>query len=518
MTMLERTNTVPGVGRPMFDQVGAPTGRSFVRSTLGETTVPDDLFDGVKIPKERREPQAAAEAPPQPSRASSEKRSGVPVARLLGWAVPLLAVVAVIVLWSVSVWLLIAAAIAAAVGGIATLIGWLWRRRTGRRHALQAGRGTTATSWPGRARSGSRWNPGNWRTGRRPGGRGSAGRSGSGRQSAGRSRTGRGLTGGRVSGAGRGTTGRSGRGKRGHRSAGTDGPARRGIRSWAKPSGARTGRSPRNASPRQGSPSAARTGPASGRWARSRANPATWIGPRHAAAKALRKAERPEPAKRRSSSARRKTDRRDEKPQARRRWRILRKKAPTADTAKSTTDNNKGSGEGEQAKSQDKKPPKKNAKKETGRRARKRVDDIEVDDTGWPIFRPDQIPPPKPEATPSRPKPPVTTAPRRTNMSDRTANPYASMIDASSKESFRATCTQAATAARADAARLDEEASDLRRQAAGWQQKELDDVAEPLLREAAQLEETAGLRRQAAAAYDANAGNNSNSSAASGAV
>ena len=76
-------------------------------------------------------------------------------------------------------------------------------------------------------------------------------------------------------------------------------------------------------------------------------------------------------------------------------------------------------------------------------------------------------------------------------------------IDLSSTTTFRKSLQEAATKARHDAQTKEDEAAELRRQAQSWIDRELPDAAEPLLREAAALEETAAQRRQAAAAYEA---------------
>lgn len=87
------------------------------------------------------------------------------------------------------------------------------------------------------------------------------------------------------------------------------------------------------------------------------------------------------------------------------------------------------------------------------------------------------------------------------SVTTRTDNPYVHQIDESSVASFRAACATAATEAERDAAQKDEEAGEMRRQAAEWIDKGVDSAAEPLLREAAALEAVADNRRQAAAAY-----------------
>lgn len=87
-------------------------------------------------------------------------------------------------------------------------------------------------------------------------------------------------------------------------------------------------------------------------------------------------------------------------------------------------------------------------------------------------------------------------------MSDTVTNPYAHLIDSSSKATFRATTQEAADKARKDAQDREEKAAELRRQAQSWIEKGSPEIAEPLLQEAARLEEDASTRRQAAAAYE----------------
>ncbi|WP_346158556.1 hypothetical protein [Nonomuraea recticatena] len=87
-------------------------------------------------------------------------------------------------------------------------------------------------------------------------------------------------------------------------------------------------------------------------------------------------------------------------------------------------------------------------------------------------------------------------------MSNTVTNPYAHLIDSSSKATFRASTQEAAEQARKDAREREEQAAALRSDAQGWIEKGSAEIAEPLLREAAALEEDAEKRRQAAAAYE----------------
>lgn len=255
----------------------------------------DDLFEGVKPPKEEREsPQPAArEAAPATSK---DKSSGVPLSRLWWWAVPLLLVVLAVVLWSVSVWLLVAVAAAAVVGVIVSALVWWWQRRSGRssrtrswtssptgrtggsgrslglggRSSGAGGGGRRTGSGTGRSsRTGSRMNPGNWFKG------------GSGRSAKG---SGTATRGGQSAGSG----GRSGRGGRLRSLLGS------GQRGSGSTSGGRTSGSGAGTKSRHGSGSHGKGGSTAGggRWSRSPANPATWFGPRRAAAKSEREAQK----------------------------------------------------------------------------------------------------------------------------------------------------------------------------------------------------------------------------------
>lgn len=83
---------------------------------------------------------------------------------------------------------------------------------------------------------------------------------------------------------------------------------------------------------------------------------------------------------------------------------------------------------------------------------------------------------------------------------------YASQIDKTNKQTMRTSLTTVATTARVDAATLEDEARDLRRQAANLSDKErLTGAADSLLREAAGREEDSESRLGLAAAYEAKA-------------
>jgi hypothetical protein len=99
----------------------------------------------------------------------------------------------------------------------------------------------------------------------------------------------------------------------------------------------------------------------------------------------------------------------------------------------------------------------------------------------------------------------AATEQRSTTMTtaERAANPYATQADASTERTFRASLSQAGSAARAQAAQMQTEAGELRRQAAAWQESDNPDAAAPLLAEAARLEANAEKRLKAAATYDA---------------
>jgi hypothetical protein len=83
---------------------------------------------------------------------------------------------------------------------------------------------------------------------------------------------------------------------------------------------------------------------------------------------------------------------------------------------------------------------------------------------------------------------------------------YTDMIDPSTTETLVETLGQAADSARADAARLEERAAELRSNAASLEDKPgMRDAAENIIREAAALEATAELRLGLAAGYESRA-------------
>jgi hypothetical protein len=287
------------------------------------------------------------------------------------------------------------------------------------------------------------------------------------------------------------------------------------------------------------------------RWSRSRANPATWWGPRRAAAKAARSSEerrkrRPEGEKTTPAATKRESKAAKAPESSRRRkwtWRRKKKAAGAskpgdsdkaadgdatstgADTKKSTdakgsTDPKKDSAKSPTATASPApdttktvpritRQPKPSVPKPSEAPAFK--DDVLLfDEMGFPT-RPNPAPRTPPSTNSGARKPvtatPVVTAPaatiqRSSNMSDTVDNPYAHLIDSSSKATFRASTREAADQARKDAQEREEKAAKLRGQAQSWIEKGSDDIAQPLLQEAARLEEDASTRRQAAAAYE----------------
>lgn len=83
---------------------------------------------------------------------------------------------------------------------------------------------------------------------------------------------------------------------------------------------------------------------------------------------------------------------------------------------------------------------------------------------------------------------------------------YASQVDLTNKQTMRTTLTSVAKTARVDAATLEEEGRDLRRQAANLSEKErLAGAADDLLIEAGRREQDAESRLGLASAYEAKA-------------
>lgn len=510
-----------------------------------------DLFDGVKPPRDdRREaPQAAAAPAPAreaaPTTGEKGKPQGVPLSRLWLWFVPLLLAVAAVALWSVSVWLLVAAAVAAVLGAIVTALVWWWQRH--RRPG--AGRTTRASSWtpvsPGRSGNGGH---SSGRTGRgglfNRGGarRGSDGRTGGASAAPSGHRTGarwspfNGTSRRAAKAAGRTGGGQAARADRGVR------PGR--LRSLLGP-GRRSGGTP--SGPTGGSRAAGRTGGGrrtgagstrsaagvqAGRWARSRANPATWLGPQGASARAARKSARRRKAASKSEKETPTSTKRTEKETGtesgkRRRW--LRRRKKTA--AKSTTEKPKTAED--TAAKPDTAPKAAEAPKPTAKQPVKAAaparapqrkteprtapnptevkgDVLVFDEWGFPT-RPNPGPRPAPnQHIDNRFHQPktmtITKAPKATKgsttMSNTATNPYAHLIDASTRQTLRASASQAAEQARKDAQEREVKAEGLRSDAQAWLEKNAPDIAEPLLTEAAALEQDATLRRAAAAAYD----------------
>lgn len=501
-----------------------------------------DLFDGVNPPREdRREAQQSAAAPAPAREAAStpkagEKATGVPMARLWLWAVPLLLAVAAVALWSVSVWLLVAAAAAAILGVIVSAFLWWWQRhrrpgrtarvrsltpapsartghsgrstgRTGRGGLFSRGRGSGGRTGgqgatPSGRRTGSRWSPFNGasrRAGKTAGRSGGQGADGS---RAGRSRGLRSLLPGR-----RGTA--SGSAAKG-RGAGRTGGGRSGA----------------------GSPRSA-AGVPGGRWSRSRANPATWWGPQGASARAARKSarrrkEQPKSDKEAPASTKR-TEKKTGTESGKRRW-WRRKKTPAKGTAeKPTTAEDTAANPDAAPKPAAAPKPKKAADrakptatttthapqhkaepKAAPKPADVKGDVLVFDQWGFPT-RPNPGPRPAPNQHIDdrfhQPKTmTITKAPKATKgsntMSDRASNPYAHLIDSSSNASFRASTREAAEQARRDATKLQDDADELKRQAQSWIEKGSDDIAAPLLREASGMEQDAANRFAAAAAYE----------------
>jgi hypothetical protein len=394
-------------------------------------------------------------------------------------------------------------------------------RSTGRGHGDNAGLNGRRTR--------SRWNP-------------FSGSSGRGRNSAGRP------TGGQAAGVdGRGARSRAGRlrslfspGRRGGASASGGGTNGRAAAGRAAGGGRRA----------RGSQAAAQPSAASGRpgtrWSLSRANPATWRGPIGAAVRAASKRER-KPKDKTKNEASTKPEAKDTDTTAtepKRRWRPWRrKKQGSKDTpdAKTTAGATKAAA-GEAATSKSNAPkaqaggpkPKKEAARTSpapGPKTKPKAtpvapkakpervepqpapasDVIVLDEWGFPT-RPNPAPrqPPQPHSA-GRFKPaPVftstaTTAPtatKGTTMSDRISNPYAHLIDSSTNATFRATTEEAAKQARADAAKREQEAGELRTQAQSWIDNGSSEIAEPLLAEAARKEEDAAKRYAAASAYE----------------
>jgi hypothetical protein len=169
------------------------------------------------------------------------------------------------------------------------------------------------------------------------------------------------------------------------------------------------------------------------------------------------------------------------------------------------------------------------APKESPKAPAPATEDFPYDDMGFPLGRDSSYQsrprPPKPNLnfddggflSPRGPKPPAPktsrpNAPRtpnntstqgsnRMSVTERTTNEHVDKIDASTMQSFRQSLQETAEALNKEGMLKEEEAGELRRQAAEWQEKGNDAAAEPLLREAAGLEETAQERYSAAAAY-----------------
>lgn len=544
----------------------------------------DDLFDNVKLPKERDDPASQAVAAPmrEAAPAGQQLRAGVPASRLWGWAAPLLLVVTVIVLWAVSVWLLLAVAVAAVLGVLVTMVVRHWQRRK----AGRLSRSSSAGPLLGGGRSGSA------RTGR--------GRTGSGLGRFGRG-SGRGLGGGRASGSGQRLGGRSkgsaGRGRfgtasrdgQGSKAEGRTGRgrsrfgslfspgrigtgARGGSRTGAGRNGTGTAGGAKRTGRRTGSGAATGTaGLRGGKWTTSRANPATWVGQRRRAAQAVRQAvkskRRGKRAPARKDTTKQPQDKTTETPDSKRPWwKPWRAKSyikggdalktETTDTKPKREPNPKAQNRS-QVKSQATTNPLKQAKQQhtqvtaTDKKLKSLADARRVkstdeklkdlsnaksqfkspkaqnrrqspqpaadfDDMGFPSG-PGRKPKPRhlnvddggfisPPPTKPQPKGPkaITHDTRRSTitMSDRTADTAATQIDASTPETFRASTQAAADELRKDANKKETKASELRVQAQGWIEKELPAAAQPLLAEAARLEEVATKRRQGAAAYE----------------
>jgi hypothetical protein len=88
---------------------------------------------------------------------------------------------------------------------------------------------------------------------------------------------------------------------------------------------------------------------------------------------------------------------------------------------------------------------------------------------------------------------------------------YAGMVDSSTPATLSATLANAADAARQDAAAKQAQADELRREAAGMEDKPgLTESAERLLEEAANAEDDAEQRLCMAAAFDERAANEAN--------
>jgi len=377
-------------------------------------------------------------------------------------------------------------------------------------------------------------------------------------------------------GSGRGSTG-SGKTTRGGQAAGSSGRPSRGGRLRSLLGSGRSGggsssagRTPGSGSStkghgRRGSGSQGKSGSTTGgsRWSRSPANPATWIGPRRAAAKSEREAEKKAKSKKSDKGAESTTGRKrrwpwskkrnatdpdvakdnDTKPEDEKKPKASKKasaKGAAADPKKpSDTPQAK---EDDQATDADKKlkeladakaRPKTAAEKlkemadartrSTGTQPKpqkqgtvKTFDDTDFTTYPDPQWKPAPRLTPRPLnvddqgfISPATVKPTKVKAPKGTNntqrkstMTDRTANPYVEQIDASTPETFRATALEAAKKLQEDANTKEQEAADLRRQAAALEGDGLPDAAEALVREAVGLEQDVNKRRQAAAAYE----------------
>lgn len=513
-----------------------------------------DLFDGVKPPREdRREaPQAAASPAPAreaaPATGEKGKAQGVPLSRLWLWFVPLLLAVAAVALWSVSVWLLVAAAVAAVLGAIVTALVWWWQRHR------RPGSGRTARSWTpapsgrtghggrmggrmgGRSGRGGLFNRGGTR-------RGSSGRTGgasaapSGRRTGARWSPFNGASRRAAKAAGRTGGGQAaradggGRAGRGGRLRSLLGPGRR---SGGTPSGSKGRTAGRTGGGRRtgAGPTRSAAGVPAGRWARSRANPATWWGPQGASARAARKSARRRKAASKSEKETPASTKRTEKETesgTRRRWLRRRKKTAAKSTEKPKTTEDTAAKPDTTPKPADAPNPKKTddrAKPNPAASARApqrktepkpapnptevKGDVIVFDEWGFPT-RPNPGPRQAPtQHTDDRFHQPKTmtitkapTATKRSNtMSNTATNPYAHLIDASTRQTLRASQMEAAAQARKDAEQRQTMADGKRADAQAWIEKGAPEIAEPLLREAAALELDASNRLAAAAAYD----------------
>lgn len=503
----------------------------------------EDLFDNVKLPKEKdAEPQPAApmrEAAP----AQAPQRAGAPLSRLLWLVVPLLAVVAAVALWSVSWWLVIVALGALAVGLVITAAVRNWQRR---RPGGSSRPGTVLSSSRPSGRFGL-GRSGSGRTGRDLGSLGSkrgtgtgigtgSGRTGRGLFKRGTGRSGRGRSG--TAGTGAASVGRTGRARtggrpvRGGRIGSLLSSGRRGARA-AKTGTGRSAAEGTGASRRSGRgtrSSSGGTGLRGGKWTTSRANPKTWAGERRRAAQAVRAATK---NRRRGKGRTTKDTAGGKQPQSdtgakRPFWKPWQAKTYTkgGEPISNTENTSKTPAKKPDVKRPDVKAPKKNGDSKSpstavpsGTAAKPKkptLDDFPFDfeDRGFADWQSPK-PAPKPvrefdfddmgfpsPTTQPKAKPATNSTQRSTIMPNQITNIPTAQTDASSPQTFRATTQEAASQLRQSAGEKQEQAGALRAQAQTWIENGENSTGERLLREAAALEQDAGRRVAAAAAYE----------------